>query len=375
MRFERLLLLALPAVAKSLSANGWMTQGNARLGLLPFLLEHALLPGETRDLFLFDDSLRACVSAATTGHIGGLLLNEDGQHFETSLVLRIDDVRADENCAWVRLSCVGRCLIDSVRRNKRHRYRVANVSPCTDSAGESEPNDHLPICALHAQVAAQRRRLWKGLVDADMYDKGTWESLSRERQRKDLLCDRRAAPRSSQPYIFAGPDKARSPFGVYESYEAFEETGVLCEHVYVGQTWEHPLALGCCYFHARDPGEIDDEENGAELEALIVKRRAVLSAEPSSASADGGLVNAIGELWGAQSEADAQLQLLSFAAAATLSPMDRAQALMVRETGQRLELARRELRSQQSLLNDLLEMPALQSEESSRQGEPGGEPC
>ena len=31
-----------------------------------------------------------------------------------------------------------------------------------------------------------------------------------------------------------------------------QETGVLCEHVYVGLPWERPTAMGCCYFHARD---------------------------------------------------------------------------------------------------------------------------
>ena len=49
------------------------------------------------------------------------------------------------------------------------------------------------------------------------------------------------------PFITVGPDwQAHAPFGVYDSYEAYEETGVLAEHVYIGRPWEHPTAMGCC---------------------------------------------------------------------------------------------------------------------------------
>ena len=54
------------------------------------------------------------------------------------------------------------------------------------------------------------------------------------------------------------------------------------------------------------------------------------------------------------SEDAAQLQLVSFAAAATLGPMDRVEALMMDETARRLEFARARLREQQSLLSELL---------------------
>eukprot|EP00966_Prymnesium_polylepis_P079460 1841576-Prymnesium_polylepis.1 len=114
-----LLLVLLPSAAAALSSNAWLTHGRARgelkLGLLPFLLEHAMLPGETRDVFLFDESIKSCVSAAAATHgcVGGLLMNEDGSHFELTTLLRIDDIRADSDCTWARLSCIGRCLISS----------------------------------------------------------------------------------------------------------------------------------------------------------------------------------------------------------------------------------------------------------------------
>ena len=147
-----------------------------------------------------------------------------------------------------------------------------------------------------------------------------------------------------------GAVKARSPFGVYDSFESFEETGILCEHVYIGQTWERPSALGCVYFRARDLGELDDVENGAELSELMATRRAVL--------VDGGtgssLLDAVGDAWGVQNEEEVELQLLSYAAAATLGPMDRVRALMLSDTAERVELAEAGLTEQHHLLEELL---------------------
>ena len=350
------LTLLLSAV-DALSANAWLTHGRARdelkLGVLPFLLEHAMLPGEMRDVFLFDDSLRACVKAASRhGCVGGLMMNDQGGHFELMIILKVHEIKTDSECTWVRLSCTGRCLISSIRKNKRHGYRVAVVSPYGDDNSDIPPTADL--CALHAKVALYRRQLQKDLLSSDQFDSGTWELLSRESEGKEALRDR---PVGANPHIHVGADKARGPFGIYESYEAFEETGDLCDHVYVGQVWERPTALGCCYFNARDLGELDDEENGAELEDLLARRRAALTGDTSA-----GLLDAVGGVWEAPSEEHAQIQLVSFAAAATLSPMDRAQALMIKDTSQRLEFAQGELCNQLELLTDLLETPTLQGE-------------
>ena len=272
----------------------------------------------------------------------------NGGHLELTTLLRIDDVKPEDGCMWVRLACMGRCLIGSVRRNKRHGYRVAVVSPYSDGDRVSASIDRLR--AVHTQVAAQRRKLKADLVDAAMFDGGTWEALSRDTLRREALLERRET--GANPNIFVGPDKARAPFGIYESYEVFEESGELSDHVYVGQPWERPAALGCCYFSARDLGELDDEENGAELSALVARRRAVLTG-PATESEGGALLHAVGDIWGVQSEEHAETQLLSFGAAATLSPSDRVQALMTNETAARLELAYGGLEGQRGLLTDM----------------------
>ena len=87
----------LPTTATAVAA--WFAHGHARgelkLGLLPFLLEHAMFPGERRCVYLFDDSLQECVAAAAASHscVGGLLFNPDGNHYELALLLRIEEIK------------------------------------------------------------------------------------------------------------------------------------------------------------------------------------------------------------------------------------------------------------------------------------------
>ena len=168
----------------------------------------------------------------------------------------------------------------------------------------------------------------------------------------------------------------------------------MCEHVYIGRPWERPHALGCCYFNARDLGELDDEENGSALDALIERRQAVLTSSTSTGTLSGTtsrsgttsssscpdarcsrvtaesgpgptlldatsptLLDATSDLWQVHSEEQAERQLLSFAAAATLGPADRMQALTMSKTVQRLDFVLAELHEQRNLLTSLLDMP------------------
>ena len=87
----------LPTAATAVAE--WFAHGHARgelkLGLLPFLLEHAMFPGERRCVYLFDDSLQECVAAASASHscVGGLLFNPDGNHYNLALLLRIEEIK------------------------------------------------------------------------------------------------------------------------------------------------------------------------------------------------------------------------------------------------------------------------------------------
>ena len=118
------------------------------------------------------------------------------------------------------------------------------------------------------------------------------------------------------------------------------------EYVFVGEEWERPRGVGTCFFHCRDPGELDDEESGRELDQLVATRRAALVSGE-------GLATAVGDAWGVASEAEAEAQLLSFAAVATLSPLERFEALLITDPAQRLTLALEALRDQQRNLQEM----------------------
>lgn len=392
------MMLLIPAAAAALSTTllGGFAPGKLKLGLLPFLLDqeeaHVLLPGEALNVFLFEDSLQACISAAAVSEkcVGGLLMNEEGRPHEIVMLLRIEEFRADAFCTWVRLVCIGRCsLSGAVRRHEQHGYRVATISPFCDSVDAplsmTVSMTTQAVRIVHEDVASQRRRL--ALImrqQAEEMPMCSLDSLDTDQaDSKQVNSGVYSLPKSE--YIYVGPDKRSTPFGIYDSYESLddeslnEEEGELCEHVYLGEPWEWPGRLGTCYFSPRDPGELDDDENGRELLQLIVTRRTALlndagssigsspsllvdsTAPPLDAPGsvrDDALFDAVRDVWGVTSKEQAQLQLLSFAAAATLSPMERAQALMMQDTMQRLEFARDLLGGQQRLLSELLQATA-----------------
>jgi hypothetical protein len=392
------MMLLIPAAAAALSTTllGGFAPGKLKLGLLPFLLDqeeaHVLLPGEALNIFLFEDSLQACISAAAVSEkcVGGLLMNEEGRPHEIVMLLRIEEFRADAFCTWVRLVCIGRCsLSGAVRRHEQHGYRVATISPFCDSVDAplsmTVSMTTQAVRIMHEDVASQRRRL--ALImrqQAEEMPMCSLDSLDTDQaDSKQVNSDVYSLSKSE--YIYVGPDKRSTPFGIYDSFEALddeslnEEEGELCEHVYLGEPWEWPGRLGTCYFSPRDPGELDDDENGRELLQLIVTRRTALlndagssigsspsllvdsTAPPLDAPGsvrDDALFDAVRDVWGVTSKEQAQLQLLSFAAAATLSPMERAQALMMQDTMQRLEFARDLLGGQQRLLSELLQATA-----------------
>ena len=411
-RLSTVMMLLIPAAAAALSTTllGGFAPGKLKLGLLPFLLDqeeaHVLLPGEALNVFLFEDSLQACISAAAVSEkcVGGLLMNEEGRSHEIVMLLRIEEFRADAFCTWVRLVCIGRCsLSGAVRRHEQHGYRVATISPFCDSVDASlsmtVSTTTQAVRIVHEDVASKRRRL--ALIIRQQAEEMPMCSLDSlvldQADSKQVNSGVYSLPKSE--YIYVGPDKRSTPFGIYDSYESLddeslnEEEGELCEHVYLGEPWEWPGRLGTCYFSPRDPGELDDDENGRELLQLIVTRRTALlndagspigssigssqragspigsspslhldsTAPPLDAPGsvrDDALFDAVRDVWGVTSKDQAELQLLSFAAAATLSPMERAQALMMQDTMQRLEFARDLLGGQQRLLSELLQATA-----------------
>jgi len=243
--------------------------------------------------------------------------------------------------------------VNAVRRNKRHGYRVAEVSLIVDDGGEVGGTLVERVRDAHRGAAAQRRQL-HGALALEEDEDGDMDRL-----------------------LYVGPDKRTvAPFGVFwasedddddeDATDAFgislwadegegpDGSGEEFEAVLVGRTWERPTTMGTVFFHCRDLGELDDEENGAELDALADTRRESLLG-PGQTAGSRSLHEVVGSLWGVAGEGEAELQLLSFAAAATLSPEERVVAMQITDPSMRFELALQGLTEQQRLLATLLD--------------------
>ena len=333
-------------IVRGMSASSWLASGQQRggdhrLGLLPFGLEDALQPGETREITVFDESLRACLVAAANNEdcVGGLLFDDSGAHYDLAPLLQVEEVKVDVVCTWARLRCVGRVAVNKVMRHKKKRYRVAHVSLYTDREGDNDAPIPL-LRSVHDKVALQRRQLREELIGSE---------------------SKFSEPAQSE-YIYVATDNGSPPYGIFvtstddDGYDTDDET----EHIFVGQPWEREL--GACFFHCRDLGELDDEENGATLQELVARRQAVLAPSDGPEGASSSLRASVGDVWNVASDEQCALQLLSFAAAATLGPLERAQALIMKDTTERLNYALETLSEQQQLLTEVLVARGVASE-------------
>ena len=102
-----------------------------------------------------------------------------------------------------------------------------------------------------------------------------------------------------------------------------------------------------------------EEERYSSLQALCADRRSVLTSRGPDALPAPTLLEGLGEAWGVESEDDASRQLLSFAAVATLGTAERAQAMMMGSTTERLTLALCSLREEQRKLAAMLSLKGL----------------
>lgn len=387
--------------AAALSSVSWLkAPSSTQLGLLPFPLEDLMFPGEQRDVFLFEDRFVECVERDHL--VGGLLIDDSGAAANIAMLLKVEDTRADSLCAWARLTCIGRCELSRVRRSAAG-YHVASAALHTDSNTDTDALEvaEEDVRRVHASTAAQRRELLK-LLSAEV--------------------EERDADPVAAGLIHIGPDKTLSPFGAYvteldeelaferEEDDEYEDELLAAESIFVGQAWERPQRFGTCFYHCRDRGELDDEESGLELDELLATRRQALwqgttraegersgtestapdtapsdpagaAAGASAAAADSaraslGLTNeraqasrlltsVLGEVWDERDEARAQRTLLSFAAAATLGPLERAEALLMTDANRRIQFALDRLSEQQQTLASML---VLVKKEAARSG-------
>ena len=305
-----------PTASRSASAARWLASAaplERELALLPFALTDALHPGETREVHVFEDRFVDGLSEAvgTHGCVGAALFDEDGSLCDISTILEVEDFRPSSTGGWARLRSVGRCRLTEVRAAGGGLAR-AHVELYTDRGAAPAPDAELR--KVHAAVSAQRRRLWELLsVEGDPN-----QATEAEAEQLYVGPDVRGAPfglfyGGTSPFVphpAAPPRLVRTsgtsfatvpafatvpvsatvsrprcsftthafvhPAGaeeevyevydddeVYEVYDDDDDDEEEEEYVYVGERWERgPEGCGLCFFNCRDPGELDDEENG-----------------------------------------------------------------------------------------------------------------
>ena len=304
-----------PTASRSASAARWLASAaplERELALLPFALTDALHPGETREVHVFEDRFVDGLSEAvgTHGCVGAALFDEDGSLCDISTILEVEDFRPSSTGGWARLRSVGRCRLTEVRAAGGGLAR-AHVELYTDRGAAPAPDAELR--KVHAAVSAQRRRLWELLsVEGDPN-----QATEAEAEQLYVGPDVRGAPfglfyGGTSPFVphpAAPPRLVRTsgtsfatvpafatvpvsatvsrprcsftthafvhPAGAEEEvYEVYDDNEVYEvydddddeeeeEYVYVGERWERgPEGCGLCFFNCRDPGELDDEENG-----------------------------------------------------------------------------------------------------------------
>ena len=248
-----------------------------RLPLLKFPSHDALLPGEERQVHLYEPALVRLFERTLGPH--GIV----GQHLEHSSVtplLRVTEASPHEERGWwMRLCCIGRVEASDVERSA-HGYDTASICPYRDEADRVSDDEFCGLTGL-------------GCADdevCELYD--ACYELERRSAALEVAC--------------AVPPDARYEWG-HESYSpAFEE----------------------------------------RISALVARRRDALLQRGMDEPPAPGL-EVLRGVWGA---ADAELQLLSFAACSSLDTEARTQALLRRSTRERLELAADGLRERRKKL-------------------------
>ena len=380
MRSSRLLLLRLALCslpgAHSLAAAQWLKAGRAgplvtgaadepataghwKLGLLPFPISDCLLPGETKQVHLYEARFIQLFADSASKHhdcLGAMYFTPSGNVASVSTLLEVEEFRKEEFGVWARLKCVGRVKLLEVSETD-YQYVSATVEPFFDSKSEALPEPMIttqiktasspPPSAEEAEAmaatakAAAEAAAAAGISEAAVL-KAAAEMLAgaegqvREvhdvvlelRRRKNSL-GRGAPPEGEEGE--EGEAKYSEKPGEGRLYDGAPKNEA--ERV----EWGHEVRSG--------EAEID-----TSLDELISTRRELLLSQGMDLPPQAGLLEALEDVWCVSSEAQAERQLVSFAAAAALSPNERAQTLGMDDTSERLTHVLCALRTQQRRL-------------------------
>jgi len=287
-----MMAMSLRMPAPRMDAYNWLEAAEYEVNLLPFGLQEGLLPGETKQVHLFEARFLELFAEAEAKHHGCvsmLLITSSGNVAAITSLLEIEESRRQEIGVWARLRCVGRVRLLEVEQTD-YGFARGKVCLVTDSTSEPVDDALLDECAeAHASCRTLEMKIKRSNTNAG--------SAADERVE-----------------------------------------------------WGHEVA-----------GEVGFQE---DLPTLRDQRREMLCFRGLDEAPATCLDERIQRLWGAESEADAEAQLLSFSAAGCLDARDKSMALRETDTVERLQAAIASFKETQRRLAAEVALRALSSDNS-----------
>ena len=317
------LLLSLPRAPRCpeplMDANAWLEKDAPRkLGFLPFPLEEALLPGETKQVHLYEARfVQLFDDCKSNGNcLGALYFTPQNNIVAVTSLLEVEEFKAgaDGVGVWANLKCVGRVQLQDVEKTEfDYIEAVVDLYKDADAPDEQMEKAVAEIRTVHTSVVEMEERL---------------RSSGGSREAPPDPLQRAEAEATANAQGFSLKDVEEAARAKVEADEQVE--------------WGHEL---------RNP---QGEELTLGIDQLIDRRRGVLCSRGPDTGPRDALIDGIQHVWDVRDDAHADLQLFSFAASATLSPSTRAQAIGMSSTAERLNAALAALQEQQRRLSALL---------------------
>ena len=308
----------LRAGAPRMDATAWSASEVDEMCLLPFGLEEALLPGETKQVHLYEARFLQLFEEAESKHascVGQLLITPSGNVAAVTSLLEIEESRKQDVGVWAKLRCVGRIRLAEVDQTEFGFVR-ASVSLVTDDPLEGEDMGKAVGECLEAHAACHE-------LQTKLDQRANGEASDSEGATSSEGDDERARLESLLNSIDSASASAVSSSGMPSSGGRVE--------------WGHEVTQGSLGFVTALP-------------RVLAARREMLCFRGLDEAPASSLDEHMQRLWGVQTESDAEDQLLSFAASACLSVKERAMALMETNTLERVQAATASFRESQRRL-------------------------
>lgn len=309
-----------------------------KLGLLPFSLGEALLPGERRSLRVTDDALVSMVELACRGDehscIGQLLLGPEGDAFSIVTLLEMEECKMSQDALsggsvmLAKVRCMGRLRLLNIEQAEDSGHLIGVVDEYADDAEDPASAEEDLAAALAAALAGDAAGA------ADAVSKADAQNEAAEAAMKAVAASAEASGVPASEVVAAASQLLANLEGeVRKSHAAV--SGLRSKLAQPGGPVRLPWQVGNP--DSEQPLAWLEAEWTCDLEEIIASRRAVLLASAGEGESSTDLRTALRELgWGVETDEQAERALLSFAAAASMGKEVRTHALLTACTTERI---------------------------------------